>query len=369
MSRCPVTAALPRAALFLVFCALAPPLAQAQAGFDDIWYASDPAGFALEKIPGPDGRTWTLLVSRDGLSERSILYRDGEEKKSWTRTFAPGGAPEREVAEENGGIRGELVYDADGRPSTERRFLDGGIVEEISFGYESGRLRRKTTGAGGKITGTIDYLYAPNGRLASAIESTGEFWGNSAAATGLSYSWRSNGDLVDLRGYDGDGRLVSLSRYAAASRVMDERRFWLEGALERSVVTALDGTTTTTSYVTGGAASGEPWSVIVEKDGRVAFAERRDFDERGMLSRLEQDEGGSLTVMEYQHDAEGALSLERRFVESSLVAVVRYGEPGSRIEEAWDRGALYARVVWKDGRKVLEEIIKDGVVVRSRSFE
>jgi len=347
------------AALFLFFSVLALSTALAQVRVDEVWYASDPSGFRLERIPGPVGLTWALLVSRDGLSERSVLYKDGKEKKTLTRTYGPGGALVREAEEENGIIREEMVYDADGRPATERRFLDGGIVEEVSFGYESGRLRRKTTSAGGTVLGTVEYLYAPDGRLASAIESTGESWGNSVATAGLSRSWRVSGDLVELRGYDGDGRLVSISKYAGTSHLMEERRFWLEGDLERSVVTADDGTTTTKSYVTDGAARGEPWSVIVEKGG----------NEQGKLSRLEQDDGGSLSVMEYQYDEKGTLSLERRFAEASLAAVVRYGEPGSRVEEAWDRGALYARVYWKDGRKVLEEIIKDGVVVRSRSFE
>ena len=118
-----------------------------------------------------------------------------------------------------------------------------------------------------------------------------------------------------------------------------------------------------------GAARGQPWSRIVEKGSRVVFSERRNFDERGKLSRLEQDEGGSFSATEYEYDEKGMLSVERRFVKASLAAVVRYGEPGSRVEEAWDGGALYARVYWKDGRKVLEEIMQDGVVLRSRYFE
>ncbi|PKL09624.1 MAG: hypothetical protein CVV51_02895 [Spirochaetae bacterium HGW-Spirochaetae-7] len=334
-----------------------------------VWYASDQAGMMFDKIPGPDGQAWSLLVSRGGLSERSTLYQNGVVKKTWNRTFSPGGMPEREVTEENGVIREELAYDDAGRPATERRFLEGGVVEQVDFVYESGRLRSKTTTLGDKIVGTVDYLYSPDGRLASAIESTGELWGNSSAKSGPSYNWRTSGDVVELRGYDREGRLVSFSKYAGSRRIMEERRFWLSGALERSIVTDADGTTTLTSYVADGAAVGKPSEVIVEKGGAVILSERMDFDESGKVARLKRDERGVVTVMEYQYDPDGTLVLERRSVNSSLVAVIRYGEPGARVEEAWDRGALYARITWEDGRKVLEEMIRDGVVLRSRSFK
>lgn len=365
----PGTAAFLRTALSLVLCAFSLTRVGAQTESTVTWYASDPSGFRLEKITGPEGSAWTLLVSRETLSERTTLYHDGEEKKAWTRTFLPDGTLERETSEEGGILRGELAYDADGRPASERRLLDGGTVEDVVYGYESGRLRKKTTSVDGKVVGTVDYLYAPSGRLVSAIESTGEYWGNSAAKSGLYYSWRASGDSVELRGYDVDGSLVLIRRYSGSRQVLEERRSWLEGALERSIVSAEDGTTTTTSYVTGGAAKGEPWSTIVENGGKLVSAERRDFNENGKLSRLERDEGGIASVIEYQYDAEGSLSQEKRYAESSLVAVVLYAEPGSRVEEAWDRGALYARLVYKDGRKVLEEMIKEGIVVRSRSFE
>ena len=48
---------------------------------------------------------------------------------------------------------------------------------------------------------------------------------------------------------------------------------------------------------------------------------------------------------------------------------ILYESAGVRIEEFWDDGAVFARVRYEDGRRVLEEIVQNGVVVRTRKFD
>jgi hypothetical protein len=72
---------------------------------------------------------------------------------------------------------------------------------------------------------------------------------------------------------------------------------------------------------------------------------------------------------DYTYDPLGTIIVQNDSKDGDLVKVTTYESPTSRIEESWDQGAPFARVRFEDGRKVLEEIIMDGIVVRSRSFE
>jgi len=124
-----------------------------------------------------------------------------------------------------------------------------------------------------------------------------------------------------------------------------------------------------TEYAADGAAAGKPLVLTSEADGAAVSVERRAYDESGRLSTVETTARGRTTLVENAYDEQGALYSTRTSSGGAMISLVRYESPGVRVEELYDAGQAFARVRYEDGRRVLEEILKDGVVVRSRRFD
>ncbi|MBN2874322.1 MAG: hypothetical protein JXM71_04445, partial [Spirochaetales bacterium] len=261
------------------------------------------------------------------------------------------------------------LFDAVGYPELSRRFLSDGTVEETAFVYEGGRLVTRSTALNGNPVSVVRYLYAPDGRLLVARDDAGAVIGSAYQAGGASRMWRVADGLVELREYDSSGRLVSLSSYEGAKRLYYEERSWQGGVLQKTVVMDAEGASTSTWFATEGAALGKPTvALILLPDGTEA-SDSNLYDEAGRLMVRESASSSGSSRVEYTYDAVGALLVERRFSDGLPSMVVRYESDGVRVEESYEKGVAFARVRYEDGRKVLEEILKNGLVVRSRSFE
>ncbi len=355
--------------------AAAPLAAQPATG----WFVSDPSGLAIEPAAGPGDAEYALLVAESGGSFRSALYRDGEAVRAWLRTYGRRGALVREAMEEGGSIREERLYDDAGQPTVERIFLSGGAVEETAYEYASGKLVSKTTSRDGSVLSKTSYLYAPDGRLAMA-RSTGGVAAGSAAAAGAdgapSSSWTLGPLGLELRSYDGEGRLVRVSVYAGAEEKRREERSWAGGRVERVVVVESSGAELETIYATDGPAAGKAVSAIERRDGQETRVERRSYDGEGRLVLVEtssgvtgSSSGGTVTSIAYEYGDSGELASASTRIDGELVTVARYEPDGARVEESYDAGELFARVRFEDGRRVLEELLDHGAVIQARSFE
>lgn len=342
--------------------------ATAQAAPQEGWYTSDPAGLALDSIPDPASYEYALHVKKQDGIFRSELFRNGNVIKTWLRTYGASGLLSREAMEQDGILKEEYLYDAQGRPGTERIFLDNGDIEEAAYEYASGRLVSKTTSLGGAIISKRTYLYAPDGRLALAREASGNESGTSAARSGGSSSWRIGETGLELRTYDATGRLVLISVYKGAEKLSHEVRSWKDGALERVTVETTGGSTTSTEYILSGPARGEIMAILITKGDKPVSAERRAYDEEGRLASVDTSMRGRATVVVYGYVADGALATTTTSIDGALVSVVRHETPAVRVEELYDSGAVFARVRYEDGRRVLEEMLRDGVVIRTRRF-
>ncbi|OHD20154.1 MAG: hypothetical protein A2Y38_20470 [Spirochaetes bacterium GWB1_59_5] len=340
----------------------------AQGALHEGWYSSDPAGLALDSIPNPAGYEYALRVLKQNGTVRSELFQNGKTARVWIKAYGPSGLLSRETMEKEGLLKEEFLYDAEGRPNLERIFLDSGDVEETAYEYASGRLVSRTTSIGGTSVLKMTYLYAPDGRLALAREASGNDFGTSEARTGSSASWSIGTDGLELRTYDTKGRLVSISLYDGAERLNHEERFWKEGTLERVDVEAKNGSMTSTDYIMSGAATGEVAALTAKRNDKVVSTERRTYDETGRLSRVDASLGGRDSVVEYDYDDDGVLASTRTSVEGILSSIIRYESQTVRVEELYDAGAVFARVRYEDGRRVLEEMLRDGIVVRTRRF-
>ncbi len=332
------------------------------------WYASDPAGFALESIQDPAGYEYALNVYRQDDQVRSRLFHNGQVLKTWIRTYGPSGLLVREAMEKDGLVKEEFLYDAQGRPSLERIFLELGDVEETAFEYASGRLAFRITARGGVTISKRTYLYAPDGRLSLSRDETGSESGTSAARSSGSSSWRITETGLELRSYNATGRLAPISVYHGAERLSHEQRSWKDGVLERVTLETAKGPTTSTDYILTGPALGEIALVTVANGDKTLSTERREYDEKGRLARVETSVRGRETAVAYEYGDDDVLDATKTSMEGVLVSVIRNESSTTRVEELYDAGAMFARVRYEDGRRVLEEMIRDGVVVRTRSF-
>lgn len=336
---------------------------------DYLWYESDGSGAAYARVSGPRDSEWTLRVERRGSDESEALYRDGEPVRTWLRSYRADGGVSREAVEEGGSILEERLYDQSGRVGTERLFLDGGVVEETAYAYEGGRLVSSSTTRGAETVRSLVYRYAPDGRLAAVRDAGGGFGGTTASRRGSSASWRGDAEGVELRVFDEAGRLTLTVVYAGAAVASRETREWEDGALAKSSLwLAGDDSETTTAYLLEGPARGEALSSERRVGGMLAESSTFAYDGAGRLARSETLRRGVAYLVEYEYDGEGTLRLETRLSAGVTTAVIRYETAADRVEEQYDGGVLFARVYYADGRRVKEEIMKDRVVARVRTF-
>jgi hypothetical protein len=335
----------------------------------DGWYASDSLGMVHGPVSGPGDAPWTLELAGPGASHRTTLYKEGVAVRTTVRDYGSSGNIRREAVEEEGILVEESAFDDDGRPLTARRFLVDGSVEETSYAYIDGRLLSRRTSIGGEILETMDYSYAPDGRLVSAKASSGAFQGSGKSASGASSMWRKGPDGLELRLYDASGRLAAVRVYDGTILKSDETRTWAGDVLEHSELVTSDGTKTSTTYAVTGAAAGSILSISVERGGTTVSSDRRSYDDAGRLLRMESETGGRRAVTEYAYDDQGILAVERRFLDPGQLLVIRHESSTDKVEETYREDILIARVAYRDGRRVKEELYKDGIVVRTRTFE
>jgi YD repeat-containing protein len=91
-----------------------------------------------------------------------------------------------------------------------------------------------------------------------------------------------------------------------------------------------------------------------------------DQDDRLITERRETKEGQETIDLVY--DPDGALLSETRQMDGLLILVKTYSENDEILEEYYDKGVLFSRIYYKDGRKVRETILSAGKVVRERTF-
>jgi YD repeat-containing protein len=273
------------------------------------------------------------------------------------------------------GTRGgaDQVYDEDGRITIERTMLEGGAIREIRYSYDAGRLIAVQTLLDGTVERTVSYLYAPDGRLVMARASDDGTSGLTRIESGASTSWLVSSDGLEMRDYDIDGRLITITRFHQSILVSREERAWKEGTVQRSETTLPDGTVTTNEYQTDGPARGLLVSTSSRNGSAAISDERRIYDDEGHLVELRRQNSLDLELTQYTYDQGGALISERISTGNTpstlALAITRtYEGPTTYVEESYDAGTLFARVRYEDGRRVSEDILRDGVVIRTRQF-
>jgi antitoxin component YwqK of YwqJK toxin-antitoxin module len=351
----------------LLFLMLTPGLAVTQ---EMEWYLSDGAAIQYSTIDEGTGLAseWSLSIQKTPGEERIVHYRHGKPVTTWLRSLDAAGFLDREAVEEDGRIVSERLFDKNQLLNLERLFLSDGSVEETRYVRDGNRLVSSTRFKNGNETASSIYLYYPDGRLAGVREQTeGKTWptGTERPKSGQTVSWTSGSEGLILSIHDNAGRLTGNRTYDGAVLVSLEERIWVDGRLASiSTERLAEGTRLILSYDPAGRLA----SRLEMKDGEsIALYEfEYDQEDRLVAERRETDEG--LETIDFIYRPDGTLLSETRHLDGLLSLSRTYSQTDVLFEEYYDKGVLFARIHYKDGRKVRETILSGGKVVRERTF-
>lgn len=359
-------------------------------------YRSNEIGMAIESIREGEDSEYILEVRdhRDGI-ERVLLHEDEVQTRILTEYERGRAVSETEWSEDR--RIAEREFDREGRLIEEARLEDGQVRRRSSFEYADGRLAvRVDTDSQGAELAREEYSYRQDGFLRRVER---RFEGGGRGRSEFLYSggalveeWHERGEAEILVRYDAYGRLELTEERDGGEVLAIERRYYDEDG------ESADSDEDRDPEVDGGAGSpdrtepvgAEPVRVEVERpseqtrtvteydDGGRRIGERRwesgeliverSFEyAAGELSREVVERDGSVEERLYEYNDDGDLVEEERLVENVRSRRIRYQDEG-RVEERYEDGELALIIEYHEERRVREQVVRDGEVVREREF-
>ncbi|OHD75647.1 MAG: hypothetical protein A3J97_16085 [Spirochaetes bacterium RIFOXYC1_FULL_54_7] len=334
------------------------------------WYLSDGAAIQYSATSEQSGLAseWSLSIQKSSGTERVVHFRNGKPVTTWQRSLDATGLINREAVEEDSRIVEERLFGTNQILNLERFFLPDGSVKETRYVRDGDRLISSTQFKNGEETGSRVYLYYPDGRLAAVRERTADKirpTGTERPKSGqtISWTWGSAGLILSI--FDNEGRLTGSRTYDGAVLVSMEERIWRDGRLA-SIST--EEPEKGTRLILGYNETGSLESRLEIKNGQsVALYEYAyDNDNRLVAERRETSDGQE--IIDFVYGSDGALISEARQLNGLLALTKTYSGQDEMLEEYYDKGVLFARIFYKEGRKVRESILSGGKVVRERTF-
>jgi YD repeat-containing protein len=310
----------------LAFCVVslfALPAAQ----LDAEWFVSD--RFGVVRGPLAEHETgdheYTAFVERTGATEIQTLYHNGQSVRRSMLEYATTAGGETRLVTRTLEVDGELVatehfhYWADGTLRSVRWVGERGSA--VEYRYLDGRLRQE---------------------------------------------WVASPDGLERTRYDEAGRIVERTRWIDERVVSREtREYWNEepdGAVRRIIVVA-DGTERVSRYDESGRLLG----TSTARDGTTESDRVRVF-EGGLLVEEREVAGDFVRVWRYEYEGETVVR-ERYSEDGTIVRLTEYTDPEyARVETLYRDGLVVLRVYYREQERVMEEVIRDGEVIRTREF-
>ena len=183
--------------------------------------------------------------------------------------------------------------------------------------------------------------------------------------SGITTSWTSSPEGLILSFHDDTGRLAGSRTYRGAVLVSTEDRIWRSGRLH-SVSTEWhdDDSREVSSYDE----TGRLVSSLKTKGKEIIAFNEYSYDQADRLVAETRETPGRLETVEYVYGPDDALKSETILVNGQRTLSRIYTDADEMLEEYFDRGSLFSRVLYKNGKKVRETIFSNGILVRERSF-
>jgi len=324
----------------------------------------------------PDQPDYVLEVSFvDGTEIRRLLNAGMEIQRM---EVVREGTTTTEETFQDGALESRTVRRDDGALLHETRYSGGAITERWEYHYEESLLTsRDVFGPADELLYRESYSYWRDGTLRSMVkEEQSEIRTEYRYRDGrLEEEWVSRPGESERFEFDTAGRLVIRELFAGDELTEQEvRLYW-------------------------GADSGSLLKQVVVSSGEKII--RRGYDERGRLTSERVEESGNLVseltrffgeeflVLEVETDSQGERRWEYQYTEEGERERVAYQEngqlvevrhlvlgpgdvpddlPADRMTELFNRGVPVLRIYYEGRQRLREEVIRNGVVIRTREF-
>lgn len=310
-------------------------------------------------------KAWPLVALALALGS-SLAFTEGDERIE----SVPGAKGSKELVYRGENLVEERSYDERGALVEERSFDSTSLpVETRSYIRVEGRLTRvEARDFSGIVSGSKSYHYDSKGRLLG-VSSEGSFGegvaGMIAARSVPQGSW-TVGDKTVVLAYDELGRAVLSQTMKEGAALAIERKVFGESGLLESLTLEdkRSGLVQETQYDE----KGRPESRIdIPALGPKEMREY-GYDDSGRLVEERRSKAGHKTKIVKSYGEEGSLIREETSQDGELILVVSY-DKDSRVEELYEEGEPFVRASYSGGRKVKDEFLSDGIVVRAREYQ
>lgn len=349
-------------------------------GAEPEYFVSDSNGTAYEKISKyrTAGSSYSLKVERTSNLETRILSKNnGQEENRRLIEYSDANIIKEEKIYKGGRLILTSSYDASGRLAREYFQPASGLPADailVDYFYLGDLLASIVTKDGnGKIKSSKKVLYDKLGRPLEVREQSGQ-QGEIGTSAGLMTAqarplveWRNDPDGRYIRRFDQKGRLVSSILYHQASLLSRESRSYNDDSSIPGYISIEEPTDFKKTESWFDKSGNKIREIVSIKSLRFSLADYA-WNAEGRLvlvATVEKNIPGSIS---YEYDVSGRLIREEHTTRTRVDSVVLYGESGERTIELYDADLVFARIFYKEDKKIKEEIIRDGNVVRTRIF-
>ncbi len=254
--------------------------------------------------------------------------------------------------------------------SEERSLFQRGVLQEIALlQFVNDRLQSVERRVGDEIVETETYRYWRDGSLRSVVQETdvGRRIEYRYRDGSLYQEWANAPGSSERIDYDSVGR--SILRVLWLDNVEAEREtreYWGPGSGDplRTVTLVADGTETVRSYDEMGRLLGSSTTAAGEVQSRII----RVF-ENGLLVEERDEQSDPQRLWRYTYEGD-LLVGEHYFEDEEIVRSTRYdSDEADRVESIYTNGEAGLRVYYVNERRIREELLRNGEVIRTRRFE
>ncbi|MBN1523511.1 MAG: hypothetical protein JW904_03405 [Spirochaetales bacterium] len=339
-----------------------------------VYYRSDSVGLELEIINKYrlDEFEYVLEVEKTPQLLEKTLFRNQKEYRRWETYYNENGVKTVLKEFENNNIVFNTEFDRKGNRKYEELYSQGILQEKKIYSYSSRGIDYvDTLDSRDKKLYTDEYEISPAGRLRAIrrLFPSGrvDIRHYTYSAGRLVEEWEYSEGRIFILVYNEDGKLVRREtwekdtlqivaniEYDPNTRkiireiekdlendISIERRYDKNGLMEKEIIDKGDGFPSDTTYE--------------YRDGKVVSLRRKS----------------SIGVEEwkYYHDASGRLTSEDYYRRGFLEMHTVYKEDDSWYEEILRNEEVFVRVFYENNKKVREEFIQEGNVIRTRDYD
>ena len=341
-------------------------------GADSEFYRSNQVGLELERISPIrcDEFEYVLEVKKESGRTIKILLHQGREWKRWEIVFDSHGQKTDEYEYENKLLIRHEVYDKRGHLVCEE-FYEGGVLKQKRYYFYGPRGLDfcEIQNAQGEVLYHDEYYLAPSGKLrgirrvyADGSESLLHY---TYAFGRLLREWEYQEGRISETLYNEKGQMMRREEWNKdVLELTKEYRYDASGKLYWEIEKDLKNQFTTNRfYDKDGKMVKEKVTGLQAEEAEISY----EYDGKRCIAKRKKTALG-IEEWRYTYKSDGSLATELYYRRGFLQMRIIYESNNSRQEEYFRDEVIFLRVYIKNEKKLKEEFVLDGVVVRSKEY-